>query len=110
MSEAENAPYDPFANLDLDSLRQESSMTDGASYRTADIESVRRTAEDSEFWSRPVAPRKRIVMSKTFSLFEEEIAIINSALISYRKLSGELSPTTSNPDAVRAAIYLLAEK
>ena len=85
-------------------------MTDGASYRTADIESVRRTAEDSEFGSRPVAPRKRIVMSKTFSLFEEETAIINSALISYRKLSGELSPTTSNPDAVRAAIYLLAEK
>ena len=85
-------------------------MTDGASYRTAEVESVRRTAEDSEFGSRPVAPRKRIVMSKTFSLFEEEIAIINSALISYRKLSGELSPTTSNPDSVRAAIYLLAEK
>ena len=51
-------------------------MTDGASYRTAEVESVRRTAEDSEFGSRPVAPRKRIVMSKTFSLFEEEIAII----------------------------------
>jgi len=110
MNDIEKQPVDPFANLDLNEFKQEKSETNEV-IRVIDKEVIKQTAEKSDFSSRQVSPKKQKLVTKTFSLFQNEIKIINNAIRAYLESSDEDDLSTpSNSDAVRAGLYLLAEK
>ena len=106
MSEAEKNSIDPFASLNLDELTVSSNS--GLS-NDLDKEKIKKAAEESSFSSRQIVAKKQKLVTKTFSLFQDEIVIINSALRAYIDSTDELS-SPSNSDAVRAGLHLLAEK
>lgn len=110
MSESDKTPIDPFANVNLDAFKQEPAQKTLESNPKVDKEAIKMAAEKSEFSSRQAVPKKKKLVTKTFSLFQDEIIIINDALTAYRERSEEDLPTTSNSDAVRAGLHLLSEK
>lgn len=110
MSESEKSPLDPFANVNLDAFKQDPVQDKAESKPKVDKDAIKMAAEKSEFNSRQAAPKKKKLVTKTFSLFQDEIIIINNALTAYRERSEDDLPTTSNSDAVRAGLHLLAEK
>ena len=109
MSEAEKQPIDPFASIDLDAFKtpnKENSRQSDDDNRKNEIKDI---AEKSDFTSRQAPAKKQKLVTKTFSLFQDEIIIINNALRAFIDSSDELS-SPSNSDAVRAGLHLLAEK
>lgn len=109
MSDNEQSPSDPFANINFDAFKSESEAPKTESAIPKDL--IKKVAEESSFASRQAVPiKKRKLIKKTFSLFQEEVAIINQGLRAYMDEAGDEPSCPSNSDVVRAGLYLLSEK
>lgn len=110
MSDIDHNPVDPFANINLDELKQNTEKKIEED-DIVDKHAIKKAAEQNEFSSRQGTYKKQKLVTKTFSLFQDEIFIINNALKIYLEQSGDEDLSTpSNSDAVRAGLHLLAEK
>lgn len=112
MNEKENQPVDPFATIDLGEFKQKKSKTiDNDIIRVVDKDIIKKAAEQSDFSSRQSAPKKQKLVTKTFSLFQDEIIVINNALKAYLESSSDDDLSSpSNSDVIRAGLHLLSEK
>ncbi len=109
MSEVDKKPLDPFASINLESFKIEDNSNRPSKENEVQKKEIQKIAEKSDFSSRQAAPKKQKLVTKTFSLFQDEITIINNALRAFIDSSDELS-SPSNSDAVRAGLHLLAQK
>ncbi len=109
MNELEKQPIDPFASIDLDAFKTRGDEDHSSNEVANHKKEIKNIAEKSHFSSRQAPPKKQKLVTKTFSLFQDEIIIINNALRAFIDSSDELS-SPSNSDAVRAGLHLLAQK
>jgi hypothetical protein len=112
MSKTDKKPIDPFSNISLDSFKKDVSQEKSLERMEAhpDKKTIKAIAEESNFQSREAAPKKQKIMTKTFSLFQEECNIINSIIRQYLENHEYDSSQPSGSDVVRAALYTLATK
>jgi hypothetical protein len=111
MSNTEKNPVDPFANINLDGFKaQPGKKKTSVKKPSPDKDAIKAIAEQNDFQSRQAAPKKHKIITKTFSLFQEDCSIINDVLKAYLENPDEGLSQPSGSDIVRAALHILAEK
>ncbi|HNO75547.1 hypothetical protein [Nitrosomonas mobilis] len=111
MSNTKNDPVDPFAGIDLDRFKTEQGKKKTSLRKPQpDKEAIKAVAEQNDFQSRQAAPKKKKIITKTFSLFQDECNIINDVLRAYLNNPDEGLSQPSGSDIVRAALHIFAEK
>lgn len=115
MNDIEKKPIDPFADINFDTFTNPESNINTPTTESSlkkeplDKEALKKVAEASHFNSRqPAQNKKPKLVTKTFSLFQDEITIINNSLKAYMEHSGDDLSSPSNSDAVRAGLHLLS--
>lgn len=106
-----NDPMDVFADLDLAEFKKPVKRQLNVKSSTTEKEAIRAVAEENKFQSRePIKARGKKVIPKTFSLFEEDCDVINSAIRGYLLSSNPGRFQPSGSDVVRAALHFFIEQ
>lgn len=104
---SEQKPFDPFSNLDLDSFKN-ANASQPKPKPPPEKKVIREVAQESKFQSRQPVQKRPKHSPKTFSLFPDDMAIIQNGLRSYMDHHGSSQPSGS--DVVRAALHIFAKK
>ena len=111
MTNTEHNPIDPFANINLEGFKAGPVKKKTSLKKSQpDKEAIKAVAEQNDFQSRQAAPKKQKIVTKTFSLFQDECSIINDVLKAYLDNPDEGLSQPSGSDIVRAALHIFAEK
>ncbi|GJL71985.1 MAG: hypothetical protein NMNS01_11840 [Nitrosomonas sp.] len=111
MSNTEKKPIDPFATLGLDKYKKpENKKETSVKKPPPDKDAIKAIAEQNDFQSRQAPVKRQKIVTKTFSLFQEDCSIINDVLKAYLENPDEGLSQPSGSDVVRAALHILAEK
>lgn len=106
MSNSEENPIDPFANINLEGFKTEN-KNKKVQPDKAEIKAI---AEESDFQSRQAIVKKQKIITKTFSLFQDECQIINNVFKVYLDNPDVSMSQPSGSDIVRAALHLFSTK
>jgi hypothetical protein len=111
MSNTEKTPVDPFAGINLNEFKARPGKKKPSLKKPQpDKDEIKAVAEQNDFQSRQAPPKKQKIVTKTFSLFQEDCSIINDVLKAYLENPDEGLSQPSGSDVVRAALHILVEK
>ncbi len=111
MTDNERRPLDAFADINLDEFKSDNVIKAPVINNSKlEKEAIRKVAEESDFQSRQAIVKRKKIIPKTFSLFQEECDVINQALKYYLDNPDERLSQPSGSDVVRAALYVFATK
>src|SRR5262245_23945184 len=103
MSDIDTSPVDPFGGLDLAEFKlAKAERPKPPVAPRVEKEVIRAAAEKGAFVSRQAAAPKKKVITKSFSLFQEECDILNRALRAYQSAPDDHLAAPSSSDVVRA--------
>lgn len=111
MTQSDKTAFDPFKDIALDAFKKEPKPQTAQPLhpnRLADKEAIKAIAQESNFQSREVpaaAEPKPKIVTKTFSLFQQDCAILNEGLKVYLDAPDEGGSQPSGSDIVRAALH-----
>ena len=105
-------PVDPFENINLDNFKNQDTKTKHSTEnkKLLDKETIKDVARESDFQSRERIRDKSKVVTKTFSLFQEECTIIDTILKNCLNHQGNSLTQPSGSDIVRAALHAFTQK
>lgn len=107
MSDTVKQPVDAFANIDLKQFKGQTKQIVETQITEEQIKTI---AEENNFQSRQPVTKKPKIYPKTFSLFEDECAIINNAIKYYLDDPNRSPSQPSGSDVVRAALHAFSER
>ena len=114
MTLAEKNPIDPFKNIELGNFKNKSQSNDKKEIESSlhDKEVIEKIANESQFQSRESKRelKKPKLITKTFSLFQDECVIINDVIKAYLNKVEDSMSQPSGSDVVRAALHSFSRK
>lgn len=114
MTLAEKNPIDPFENIELGNFKNKSQPNDKKDFESSlhDKEIIKKIASESQFQSRESKKelKKPKLITKTFSLFQDECVIINDVIKAYLNKVEDSMSQPSGSDVVRAALHSFSQK
>lgn len=103
----ERNPIDPFSQLNMDEFKNDRNIAKEESNFLVTKKQIKEIAEKSNFHSRElnkVAPKPKII-TRSFSLFDVDLAIIEETIAEIKNSSGVLNGLPSGSDIIRAALH-----
>lgn len=97
---------DVFSEIDLEEFKKPKKKDANLKPSQKEKEAIRSVAQESEFQSRePVKPRGIKIIPKTFSLFKEDLEVVNTVIQNYLFDHDPGYRQPSGSDVVRAALH-----